>query len=120
MLDLQRARTRRFEAVIVLGLEEGVFPRRSQETPFLPDEERRRLDDAGRDRRLTLPDQLERDRYLFYTACTRPRLRLSLVREAASDDGRPREASPFWDEVRACFAADEVARVHPRRASSRS
>ncbi len=110
VIDLQRARTRRFEAVIILGLEEGVFPRRSQETPFLPDEERRRLDDAGRDRRLTLPDQLERDRYLFYTACTRPRLRLSLIREAASDDGRPREASPFWDEVRACFAPDEVAR----------
>ena len=33
-----------------------------------------------------------------------------LVREAASDDGRPREASPFWNEVRSCFAADEVAR----------
>ena len=110
VIDLQRARTRRFEAVIVLGLEEGVFPRRSQETPFLPDEERKRLDSAGRDRRLALPDQLERDRYLFYTACTRPRLRLSLIREAASDDGRPREASPFWDEVRACFAPDEVAR----------
>ncbi len=110
VVDLQRARTRRFEAVIVLGLEEGVFPRRSLETPFLPDEERRRLDDAGRERRLALPDQLERDRYLFYTACTRPQRRLSLIREAASDDGRPREASPFWDEVRACFAPEDVAR----------
>ena len=31
-----------------------------------------------------------------------------LVREAATDDGGPREPSPFWDEVRAFFPADDV------------
>ena len=49
------------------------------------------------------PDQVARDRYLFYTACTRATRRLYLVREAATDDGTPREPSPFWDEVPACF-----------------
>jgi len=118
VLDLLRVRTRRFAAVFVLGLEEGTFPRRAVETPFLPDEERRALDERAPGRRLTRPDALARERYLFYTACTRPWERLTLVREAASDDGRPLEASPFWDEARSCFDPDEVARWTRRRTLS--
>ena len=115
ILDLLRARTRRLEAVFVLGLEEGVFPRRALETPFLSDDERRELEERNRRRRLVRPDPLARDRYLFYTACTRARRRLTLVREAATDDGRPREPSPFYEEVRARFAPDDVARWTRRR-----
>jgi ATP-dependent helicase/DNAse subunit B len=115
VLDLLRARTRRFAAVFVLGLEEGSFPRRAVETPFLPDDERRRLEEASRRRRLVRPDPVARDRYLFYTACTRPWQRLTLVREAATDDGRPREPSPFYEEVRARFAPEDVARWTRRR-----
>jgi ATP-dependent helicase/DNAse subunit B len=115
VLDLMRARTRRFAAVFVLGLEEGSLPRRSSETPFLPDEERRELEGRAPRRRLVRPDPVARDRYLFYTACTRPRERLTLVREAANDDGRPSEPSPFWDEVRARFDQGEVDRSTRRR-----
>jgi hypothetical protein len=115
VLDLLRARTRRFAAVFVLGLEEGAFPRRAVETPFLPDEERRRLDEGGRRRRLVRPDPVARDRYLFYTACTRAWERLTLVREAATDDGRPKEPSPFYEEVRSRFAQVDVARWTRRR-----
>ncbi len=115
VLDVARARTRRFAALFFLGLEEGSFPRRAVETPFLPDEERSRLEDAAPGRRLARPDALARDRYLFYTACTRPWRRLTLVREAATDDGRPRESSPFYDEVRSCFRPDDVARWTRKR-----
>jgi superfamily I DNA/RNA helicase len=38
VVDLMRARTRRFEYVFVLGLEEGSLPRRSPATPFLDDD----------------------------------------------------------------------------------
>jgi ATP-dependent helicase/DNAse subunit B len=110
VLDLMRARTRRFEHVFVLGLEEGGLPRRSPATPFLDEDERRRLGP-----RLRRADAVTRDRYLFYTACTRPTDRLYLVREAASDEGSPREASPFWEEVAGLFSADEVARWTTRR-----
>jgi ATP-dependent helicase/DNAse subunit B len=110
VLDLARARTRRFEYVFVLGLEEGSLPRRSPATPFLGDDERRRIGP-----RLRRSDHVARDRYLFYTACTRPTERLYLVREAASDEGSPREASPFWEEVVALFPAEEVARSTTRR-----
>ena len=116
VLDLLRARTRRFAAVFVLGLEEGVLPRRSGESPFLSDERRRELE-AGRGprRRLLAADPVARDRYLFYTACTRAWRWLYLVREAATDDGRSREPSPFYEEVRSRFAPPDVERWTRRR-----
>ena len=115
VLDLLRARTRRFEVVVVVGLEEGRLPRRSQGSPFLDEEQKAELERTSRSGRLLRTDPVSRDRYLFYTACTRPTRRLYLVREAASDDGAPREASPFWDEARALFADDEVERWTRRR-----
>src|SRR4029453_12894715 len=90
---------------------EGTFPRRPQAPPFLDDDARRALGSA----RLVKPDQVARDRYLFYTACTRATRRLYLVREAASDEGTPLEPSPFWDEVTRLFPTDEVERATTRR-----
>jgi ATP-dependent helicase/nuclease subunit B len=115
VVDLMRARTRRWQAVFLLGLEEGTFPRRSSETPLLPDERRRDLEQAAAGRRLVKPDPLSRERYLFYTACTRPWRLLVLVREAADDEGRPREPSPFYDEVRSRFRPEDVDRWTRRR-----
>ena len=114
VLGLERVRTRRFAAVFLLGLEEGTLPRRSNPSPFLDDDARRALDRDSRSR-LVRPDPVERERYLFYTACTRATRRLTLVREAATDEGSPREPSPFWDEVAALFDADDVARWTRRR-----
>ncbi|HWH06719.1 MAG TPA: PD-(D/E)XK nuclease family protein [Gaiellaceae bacterium] len=114
LLDLGRARTRRFEHVFLLGLEEGSLPRRGAASPFLDDDARGELD-ARRGARLTRPDPVARDRYLFYTACTRATTRLVLVREAATDEGSPREPSPFWDEVVALFDPEEVRRWTRRR-----
>ncbi|MFZ1879787.1 MAG: hypothetical protein WAU41_06440, partial [Gaiellaceae bacterium] len=110
VLDLLRARTRRFEVVFLLGLEEGSLPRRTRVSPFLDDDARREL--GGR---LERPDQVSRDRYLFYTACTRATRKLYLVREAATDEGAPREPSPFWDEVAAVFDPEDVSRATARR-----
>ena len=116
VVDLLRARTRQFAAVFVLGLEEGSLPRRGSSSPFLDDDTRRALDERGA--RLQRPDSVSRDRYLFYTACTRSLDRLYLVREAANDEGSPLEASPFWDEVQACFDPEDVRRWTRRRALS--
>jgi ATP-dependent helicase/DNAse subunit B len=110
VVDLLRARTRRFEIVFVLGLEEGRLPRRGHESPFLGDDARRELG-----ARLERPDQVSRDRYLFYTACTRATRRVYLVREAAGDDGSPREPSPFWEEVQTLFPREDVVRWTRRR-----
>jgi ATP-dependent helicase/DNAse subunit B len=118
VLDLLRARTRRFEVVFVLGLQEGQLPRRAQSSPFLDEERKAELERGSRGARLLRTDPVSRDRYLFYTACTRPTRRLYLVREAATDEGAPREPSPFWDEARGLFPAEEVERWTKRRALS--
>jgi ATP-dependent helicase/DNAse subunit B len=115
VVDLLRARTRRYDVVFVLGLEEGSLPRRGDTSPFLDDDARRELDQRLRHARLARPDPVERDRYLFYTACTRATGRLYLVREAASDEGSPREPSPFWDEVRGLYDEGDVRRATTRR-----
>ncbi len=115
VLDLMRARTRRFEVVFVVGLEEGRLPRRAQGSPFLDEERKDELERASRSGRLLRTDPVSRDRYLFYTACTRPTRRLYLVREAATDDGAARQPSPFWDETRELFAVDEIERWTRRR-----
>lgn len=114
VLDLARARTRRFDAVFLLGLEEGTLPRRGNASPFLDDDVRGELDRRSPSR-LVRPDPVERERYLFYTACTRATRRLTLVREAATDEGSPREPSPFWDEVVALFDPEDVRRWTRRR-----
>ena len=110
VVDLMRARTRRWDVVFVLGLEEGSLPRRPPASPFLDDDLRRRVGPS-----LQRPDPVARDRYLFYTACARATRRLYLVREAATDEGAPREASPFWHEVAALFDRDDVVRWTRRR-----
>ncbi len=115
VVDLLRARTRRAEIVFVLGLEEGSLPRRARPSAFLDDDRRRELDV---DARLAKADPVVRDRYLFYTACTRPSRRLYLVREAATDDGAPLQSSPFWDDVRAVLDPEDAARWTTRRALS--
>jgi ATP-dependent helicase/DNAse subunit B len=118
VLDLLRARTRRFEVVFILGLQEGQLPRRAQSSPFLDEERKTELERSSRGARLLRTDPVSRDRYLFYTACTRPTRRLYLVREAATDEGAPREPSPFWDEARSLFPPEEVERWTKRRALS--
>jgi hypothetical protein len=66
VLDLARARTRRFDVVVVLGLEQGVLPRRPRVEPFL-DEDTRRHSTSDASARLVRPDAASRDRYLFAT-----------------------------------------------------
>ena len=114
VLDLMRARTRRFDTVFVLGLEQGVLPRRPRVEPFLDEDARRALDER-RGARLVRPDAASRDRFLFATACSRPRRRLVLVRQAVGDEGSPREPSPFWESVRELFDEDDVRHHTTRR-----
>lgn len=118
LLDLRRVRTRSFEAVYIVGLEQGSLPRPAHPSPFLDDDARRALqEDSGA--RLVRADPASRDRYLFYTACTRPAKRLTLVREAATEEGMVREPSPFWEAVAELYPDDEVRRQTVRRPMSR-
>ena len=115
IVDFLRARTRRLQVLFVLGLEEGALPARMPGSSFLDEHARGELERRSAGSRLPRRDLLARQRYLFYAACTRPSRRLYLVRQAASDDGVRVEPSPFWDDVRSRFPADDVERWTRRR-----
>ncbi len=94
-------RARRFDTVVVAGLQEGEFPRPVTPEPFLPDEQRRELSAASGLRLELREDALADERYLFYASVARPTRRLLLSCRDADEDGNPALPSFFLDDVRA-------------------
>jgi ATP-dependent helicase/DNAse subunit B len=94
-------RARRFDTVVVCGLQEGEFPRPPGSEPFLSDEERRALNAASGLRLHAREDRLADERYLFYATVSRPSRRLVLSCRDADEDGNPALPSFFIDDVRA-------------------
>ena len=102
-------RARRFQAVIVCGLQEGEFPRGEVPEAFLPDAERRAIATASG---LMLPlreRQLERERYLFYVCASRAERELVLSSRYCDEEGNPQARSFFLDDVLAIFPSLEGA-----------
>lgn len=90
------ARGLSFEAVVLMGLSEGEFPKQEREDVFLRESDRAIL----RERGLHLETKLHGDEgTFFYQAVTRARQRLLLTRPYLAEDGQAWEASPFWAEV---------------------
>ena len=115
VLDLLRVRTRRFQEVFVLGLEDGVPPSTSSERPFVGDDTPQ---DARRGQGPS-PARFGRPELVIGTCSTPPARGPGggsyLVREASTDEGRPIEPSPFYDEVRSLFDPVEVGHATRRR-----
>lgn len=99
-----------FQAVALLGLSEGEFPRLEREDVLLSESDR----EALRDQSLPLETRLRGDEgSLFYQAVTRARQKLLLTRPYLAEDGQPWEASPFWAEMRRLNEGRLVVRVRP-------
>jgi ATP-dependent helicase/DNAse subunit B len=94
-------RARRFDTVIVCGLQEGEFPRPAHPEPFLSDDVRRELNAAAGLRLAPREDALGDERFVFYTTITRPQRRLILSCRDADEDGNPAQPSFFVQDVRA-------------------
>jgi ATP-dependent helicase/DNAse subunit B len=88
-----RARARQFPYVFVLSLQDGEFPRRGREDPFLSDGERSA---AGLVERADARDE---ERYLFYVAVTRATKRLHLSFRTSDEEGRAAARSFLVDDV---------------------
>lgn len=85
-----------FEAVVLMGLSEGEFPKQEREDIFLRESDRNLL----RERGLPLETRLHGDEATFvYQAVTRGRQRLLLTRPYLAEDGQTWEASQFWAEM---------------------
>jgi ATP-dependent helicase/DNAse subunit B len=94
-------RARRFDTVILCGLQEGEFPRPAAPEPFLTDDERRALNAAAGLRLAAREDRLVEERHLFYAAASRAERRLVLSCRDADEEGNPALPSFFVDDVRA-------------------
>lgn len=80
-----------FEAVVLMGLSEGEFPKQEREDILLRESDRAAL---------SLETKLHGDEgTLFYQAVTRGRQKLLLTRPYLAEDGQAWEASPFWAEA---------------------
>jgi ATP-dependent helicase/DNAse subunit B len=104
----EAVRARRFEAVLLCGLQEGEFPRGASPEPFLPDADRREIAAASG---LVLPlreDQLDRERYLFYVCTSRAERLLVLSSRYCDEEGDPEPRSFFLDDVRALLDGVEA------------
>ena len=96
--DVHHARGLAFDAVALIGLAEGAFPRPRREDPLFPDAERERLG---------APLESE-EPTLFYEAITRARSHLLFTRPRLAEDGAPWEPSPFWEAARGLLDAPDV------------
>ncbi len=91
MLDATRARSRRFDVVIVAGLTAAEFSAEKPE-PLQARIERLLGGRGGTEERLS-------ERMLFYTLVTRARERLVLVRQSSGSTGESIRPSVFWEDV---------------------
>lgn len=99
-----------FQAVALMGLSEGEFPKAEREDILLRERDRALL----RERGLPLETRLHGDEAtFFYQAVTRARQRLLLTRPYLADDGQPWDASPFWEEIRSLNGNPAPGRVRP-------
>jgi ATP-dependent helicase/DNAse subunit B len=103
-------RARRFDTVVVCGLQEGELPRAAVPEPFLTDDQRRALNTAAGLGLELREDALADERYLFYAIASRPRRRLVLSCRDADEDGNPALPSFFVADVAALLT--ELKPVH--------
>jgi ATP-dependent helicase/DNAse subunit B len=107
-------RARRFDSVIVCGLQEGEFPRLPRPEPFLSDDDRRAIARASG---LVLPvrdDRPARERQLFYACASRAERLLTLSWRETDEEGAAQVRSFLVDDVRALFG-DALAEPHATR-----
>jgi len=97
------ARGLSFQAVALMGLSEGEFPKQEREDILLRESDRAAL---------SLETKLHGDEAtLFYQAVTRGRQKLLLTRPYLADDGQAWEASPFWAEINRLVGNPPTARI---------
>jgi ATP-dependent helicase/nuclease subunit B len=101
--SVDRTRTPALRMTIVMGLNEGSFPRCPCEDPVFSDSERRTLAASNVQIDPQTRQRLFDERFLCYVAFTRAGEHLYLTRPRADDEGRPLAPSQFWTKLRAVF-----------------
>ena len=104
ILSVQRARARRFDVVVLLGLVEGEFPGRADKASLLTSAQRAGLDRLGGG--LFTPET-DQEGALFVSAVSRAWQLLFLSARDADDGGGETMPSHFWYSAKALLGMDE-------------
>jgi len=107
-------RARRVRALFLCGLNEQRFPKPARPDPLLSDEDRMAINVASGLRLEVGDDNLAKERFLLYTAVSRPTDLLVLSWRAADDEGDPSVRSLFVDDIADRFSDAPLERIHRR------
>jgi ATP-dependent helicase/nuclease subunit B len=102
---VDRARNPSLKFVLVLGVNESVFPAAPAAPAILTTSDREELDRHRVALGASLPDQLSRERYLGYIACTRANEKLALTYSHQSVEGKALNPSAFIGQIKNIFPA---------------
>ncbi len=102
--QVDRSRQPALRGVIVLGMNEGTFPRAAGNRSLLNDADREALEGEGVDLRPSSRRQFDREILYAYRALVSATERLVLLRGRADAHGSATASSPFWNEVLRVFA----------------
>jgi ATP-dependent helicase/nuclease subunit B len=108
---IDRSRNPDIKLALVLGLNETVFPALPEATVLLTEADRVELERRNFLRSGTTRQQLGRERYHAYIACTRARQRVVLTSALHDANGAPLNPSPFLAQVRQLFPSLEPVMV---------
>jgi len=109
--SIDRSRHPDLKAVVILGFNDGIFPRKITEDAILNDDDRRVLSDAGIEIRPPARDRVLDERLLLYTALTRPSEALVITYAAADEEGKSLRPSPYLEAVQAACPGMMVTRL---------
>ena len=111
---IDRSRNPEIKLALVLGLNETVFPAPPQANVLLTEADRCELERRSIAMGSTAREQLGRERFYAYIACTRARERLVLTSAVQDAEGSPLNPSPFLSHLRQLFPSLEFESVAQR------
>jgi ATP-dependent helicase/nuclease subunit B len=108
---IDRSRNPEVKLALVLGLNETVFPAPPQGPALLTDSDRVELEKRSVRMGGTARQQLARERYYAYIACTRASERVVLTSALCDANGSPLNPSPFLAHVHQLFRTLQIEQV---------
>ena len=109
---VDRARNPDLKLALVLGANEGIFPAAPAAPPILTHADRDELEQHDLALGPNLRDQLARERYLGYIACTRASEKLVVTFSRHDADGKTLNPSSLIAHLRSLFPGLEVEEFH--------
>jgi len=109
--SIERSRHPDIKAAVVLGFNDGVFPKQLAEDSILNDDDRSMLQGAGVHVRPASRERMVDESLLVYVALTRASEALVVTYATADNDGKSLRPSPYGDALCAACPGLEPARI---------